>query len=414
LKKLCLILRESPQDRALMELLLSRLSRIRCYILRAMMAQLLIILLLAMTLPQTAAFQSFQQPPAEEAFNRAVELQRQGKWDETVAAWRAFLKLEPKHAGAHANLGTALSRLNQHEAAIASFETALKLNPALTPLLYNLGIAHFRAGQFAKAAESLTGFLNLNPNFPPARQLLGLALVELGRDEEAVPQIEATLASSPNDTAALYALGLALLRLRRAEFKGVAERLAALPGGIALSQMLSGQSFLRENDYRRATESFTAAAKLDPELPRLQFSLGVALLRQGRHGEAALAFEKELAKLPRDFWTLYYLAYLREAEGQLNSAREKLKAALAVEPRSVEANALLGKILLRQNKAAEAVAPLEVAVAEKPGDSNTRFLLARAYQQSGRRADAAREFAEVQRLKNQGIEKERRGAQKPE
>ena len=378
-----------------------------------MKAKLLITLLLAIPLPQTAAFQPAQQPPAEEAFNRAVELQRQGKWNEAVAAWRAFLKLEPKHAGAHANLGTALSRLNQYEEAIASFETAIKLNPGLMPLLYNLGIAHFRAGQFAKAAESLTGFLNLNPNFPPARQFLGLALVELGRDAEAVPQIEAALAASPDDTAALYALGLALLRLRGAEFKSVAERLAALPGGIALSHMLSGQSYLRETAYKRAIESFTAAAKLDPELPRLQFSLGVALLRQGQHSEAALAFEKELAKLPRDFWTLYYLAYLREAEGRLDPAREKLNAALAVEPRSVEANALLGKILLRQGKTAEAIAPLEIAVAEKPNDSNTRFLLARAYQQSGRRADAAREFAEVQRLKNQGIEKERSGAQKP-
>ncbi|HMB29458.1 MAG TPA: tetratricopeptide repeat protein [Blastocatellia bacterium] len=44
------------------------------------------------------------------------------------------------------------------------------------------------------------------------------------------------------------------------------------------------------------------------------------------------------------------------------------------------------------------MAPLEIAVAQNPNDANLRFQLARAYQQSGRRQDAAREFAEAQRL----------------
>jgi Flp pilus assembly protein TadD len=59
------------------------------------------------------------------------------------------------------------------------------------------------------------------------------------------------------------------------------------------------------------------------------------------------------------------------------------------------------------------VQPLETAVTQSPNDANLRFQLARAYQQSGRRQDANREFAEAQRLKDQGIEKERKGATKP-
>ena len=42
-----------------------------------------------------------------------------------------------------------------------------------------------------------------------------------------------------------------------------------------------------------------------------------------------------------------------------------------------------------------------------------RFQLARAYQQAGRKEEAAREFAEVQRLKDEGVERERKGAVKP-
>jgi tetratricopeptide (TPR) repeat protein len=372
-----------------------------------------VILLLAVSSWHLAAYA--QQPPTAEAtFNRAVEHQKQNDWPAAVAAWRAFLKLEPKHAGAHANLGTALSHLGQYAEAIASFETALQLNPALTPLLYNLSLAHFRAGQYAKAATSLNDYLNRHPNFPSARQLLGLTLVELGRDAEAVAQLETVLANHQIDAAGLYALGLAYVRLRRTDFKEIILKLAALPNGAALSHLLTGQAHLRAAEYQSAVTEFEAAAKLKDELPRLHFSLGVAYLRAGRNAEAARAFARELSALPQDFWTLYYLAYLDEAEGKLEIARARLQTALKVEPQSAEANALLGKILLRQGQAAAAVAPLETAVAQTPTDSNTRFLLARAYQQSGRSKDAAREFAEVQRLKNQGIEKERSGLGKPD
>ncbi|HEY6400705.1 MAG TPA: tetratricopeptide repeat protein, partial [Blastocatellia bacterium] len=177
--------------------------------------------------------------------------------------------------------------------------------------------------------------------------------------------------------------------------------------------LLKGQNYLADSDFQHAVEALEAAAKLSGDLPRLHFSLGVAYLRTGRNQEALRAFERELRRLPRDYWTLYYLAFLNDAEGRLDAAREKAQLALALQPRSADACALLGKVLLKQGKAAEAVPPLETAVAQNPNDANLRFQLARAYQQSGRRQDATREFSEAQRLKDQGIEKERKGA-KPE
>ncbi|HEX5086126.1 MAG TPA: tetratricopeptide repeat protein [Blastocatellia bacterium] len=153
-----------------------------------------------------------------------------------------------------------------------------------------------------------------------------------------------------------------------------------------------------------------AAAKLSTDLSRLHFSLGVAYLRTGRNQEAIRAFERELQRLPRDYWTLYYLAFLSDAEGRLDAARKRAQLALELQPRSSDACALLGKVLLKQGRAAEATQPLETAVAQNPNDANLRFQLARAYQQSGRRQEATREFAEAQRLKDKGIEKERKSA----
>jgi tetratricopeptide (TPR) repeat protein len=372
----------------------------------------LAMLILLLCLPQ--AQQGKAQPTiAEAAFNRAMELQQQSQWPEAAEAWRKFLEIEPRHAGAHANLGAVLARLGRYDEAVKSYDSALRLNPQLTPALFNLGAAHFRAGQFVRAVETFNRYLAAKPDSWQAQQLLGLALVELGRDDEATPLLEAALKTNPEDVSLIFGLGLAYLRLNRPEVKTMVESLAATAGGKPFAHLLKGQHYLADSDFQRASEELEAAAKLSDNLPRLHFSLGVAYLRAARNQEAIRAFERELTVLPRDYWTLYYLAFLLEAEGRLDAAREKAQLAVTLQPNSADAGALLGKVLLKQGKAAEAVPPLEIAVAQNPNNSNLRFQLARAYQQSGRRQDAAREFAEARRLKDQGIEKERQGAAKP-
>ena len=343
----------------------------------------------------------------EAIFNRAVELQRQGKLTEAADAYREFLKQAPNHAGAHANLAAISAKLGMYHEAVAGYETALRLNPQLKDILFNLGSVHFRAGQFSKAAEKFREYIAFKPEEWRAHQLLGLSLIELGRDAEALPSLEKADKSNPNDISLLFGLGIAYLRLDRPEVKTIVERLAKIPQGVPFSHLLSGQNHLANNNVKSAIEALEAAAKLSTALPRLHFSLGTAYLRAGRNTDAFREFETQLKDMPGDFWTIYYLAFILEAEGKLDPAREKLDLALKREPRSLECNSLLGKILLKQGKPEAAVAPLEIAVAQNPDDSNIRFQLARAYQQSGRKQDAAREFAEVQRLKDRGIEKEK-------
>ncbi len=355
----------------------------------------------------------FQQPADVTArFNRAVELQRQGALEEAAAQYSALLKMAPDYAEAHANLAAVMSRLGKYNEAVASYEAALRLNPELTPVLLNLGIAHYRAGQFAKAIEVLQRFLAKVPDHIQTRQLLGISLVALGRDTEAVTQLEPSLEATEDPTV-LYSLGLAYLRLNRDEVKTIISRLAASPSGRPLFHLLRGQRLLNSLEFKQAAEELEEAAKSNSELPHLQYSLGLSYLKLGRSEEAIVCFERGLSQTPGDFTTLYYLAYVQELTGKLEPARQRVEEALKLEPQSTEANALLGKILFKQGKAVEAVAPLVIAVAKDPTDSEKRYLLARVYQQLGRRQDAAAEFAEVQRLKTQALEREKKQTAKP-
>ncbi len=351
---------------------------------------------------------AFQQAnDATARFNRAVELQRQGAWQEAVAEYRALLAVAPNYAEAQANLGAALARLGNHAEAIVAYEAALRLKPELTPILLNLGIAHYRAGQFAKAEEVLGRFLIVAPDHAQARQLTGVSLVELGRDDEAVTYLEPALSGPQAEATALYSLGLAYLRLHRIEVATVVERLAARADGVALSRLLQGQAHLNQLELEKSVAELEAAAKLSPDLPRLHFLRGLAYFKLGRSAEARNFLERELGRAPDDFLTLYYLASLLEKQGELGVARQRIEAALKKEPESVEALTLAGSVLLKLGQAAEAARVLEQATRGQPDNSEARYLLARSYQKLGRKQDAAREFAEVERLKTQAREREK-------
>ncbi len=359
------------------------------------------------------SFASQQSQDATAKFNRAVTLQKQGQLAEAAAEYRAALAIKPEYPEAQANLGVVLARLGKYEEAITAYQSALKLAPQLTPILLNLGIAHYRAGQFAKAADVFRDFLEKKPDSVQARQLYGLSLVEIGRDQDAITQLELTLSAAPQERAVLYSLGLAYLHLNRPQVNAMIDKLASFPDGKAASHLLRGQLLLSQLEYKRAIAELREAEKADPELPKLQYSIGLAYQQLGRNKEALTAFEKELKRSPQDAPTLYFLAYMQEAEGNLSGAQQNLNAALKLAPESPDANALLGKILFKQGKANEALKPLEFAVSKKPDDHERRYLLARVYQQLGRREDAASEFAEVQRLKAKKLESDRARTPKP-
>jgi tetratricopeptide (TPR) repeat protein len=346
-------------------------------------------------------------------FNRAVELQRQGAWKDAEAEYRAVIALAPNYAEAHANLGAVLSRQGRYAEAISAFESARRLNPTLTPVFLNLGIAHYRAGQFEKAVVALIQFLAEQPDNAQAHQLIGLSFVELGRYPEAIAHLEPLLSQTAPDVTMLYGLGLAYLRTDRREITSIEELLANRPDGGPLARLLRGQALLESLEFQKAATELEAAAKDAPDLPRLQFSLGLAYLKLARYPDAKVCLERELIRTSRDFSTLYYLAYVLEKQSDLNGARQGVEAALQQEPESVEAATLLGTILLKLGQTLEAVRVLETAVARQPQDSELRYLLGRGYQKLGRKQDAAREFAEVERLKAQAREREKVRKQTP-
>lgn len=332
-------------------------------------------------------------------FNKAMELQRQGAFEEAAAEYKSLLIITPTYVEAQANYGAVLARLGKYDEAIAAYEAALKLNPKLVVIQLNIGIAHYRAGHFDKAIVALTQFSNVMPNNRQAKTLTGLSLVELGKDQEALAYLEPLLSDTEPDVTVLYTLGTIYLKLNRNELLNVIELLNKNINGTGLGKLLLAQHLLEKSNFEGAAKELEEAQQLSTLLPQIHFFLGLSYMKLGKLDEAVNLLSEESKSSPDDFQTIYYLAYTQNRLGNLSDAKKNAETAVKLNTSSIEAKTLYGSILMKLDSPTEALPILEEVVKHKPKDSELRYLLARCYQKLQRNKDAAREFAEVERLK---------------
>jgi tetratricopeptide (TPR) repeat protein len=126
-------------------------------------------------------------------------LQHQGKHREALELHQRALKIDPKYAPAHHNLGNALLGVGEFVAARESFERAIEIAPRLAPSYNGRGVAFHRLGDLDSAIAAFREALSHNPNFGEAANNLGVTLRERGDMEEAIRWLEHAIACEPKN-----------------------------------------------------------------------------------------------------------------------------------------------------------------------------------------------------------------------
>ena len=135
--------------------------------------------------------------------NRAIALDDRDPWgytalgywalmekrtEESIAAFRRALDLNPNSAAAHAHLGHGLAFAGQSQEAIEHAESAIRLSPfdPMTALcLGTIAVSHFTAGRYADATHYTTEAARIRPGFQGAHRLRCAGLAQTGQIEEA-------------------------------------------------------------------------------------------------------------------------------------------------------------------------------------------------------------------------------------
>lgn len=98
-------------------------------------------------------------------FYAATALFELGRFDASVDAYRAALRIEPKYQAARVGLAHALRITGDPQAAIAEARRALDGSAADSDALFALGLAQCAAGDRQSAMVSIEAYLESRPEF---------------------------------------------------------------------------------------------------------------------------------------------------------------------------------------------------------------------------------------------------------
>jgi arylsulfatase A-like enzyme/Tfp pilus assembly protein PilF len=196
-----------------------------------------------------------------------------------------------------------------------------------------------------------------------------LIQTEKGRYQEAVPILEEVLKQEPHTLTAYLQLGRAYVSLK---------------------------------EYQKAIAPLQHVVAATPDNSLARYELGCALVKTGQWNEAAPQFEAAVSEMNSSAMMHFYLALVYQQTSRNDEALAEFKDALRWDPKNFPANLLLGRMYIKQQKAAEALPLLQKAATLRRDAIDPHRLLADAYTQLEREEDASRELLEAERIRVQG------------
>ncbi len=283
--------------------------------------------------------------------------------------------------------------------------------------LQALALAHLQLGETAPAVAILRRLATSSPNDVQARRLLAQSLSADGQEDESVRVLEEAAAMAPGDAELAFALASAYLGAKRVEDAARLFGRIATDRPIPQTRVLIGRTYRDHGEYERARGELRAALRQDPRVRRAHYYLGnVTVEEKGRAGleEAIPEFQAELELAPQDVLSNLELGMALVDTQRPEEALPALEIAARAEPPEARTFYYLGRAQLGAGRAAEATASLERALAladtAKATDGQRRVMhnqLGQALRALGRSEEAARHFAEAERLSAQGSETSR-------
>lgn len=160
--------------------------------------------------------------------------------------------------------------------------------------------------------------------------------------------------------------------------------------------LLDGAQFLQRNDLAGAERCANFALALAPDHPRTTGLLGKVLRRRGRMADAVATLSDAVAHHPRDVELRQDLAGALADHGQLVSAIDQYREALALR-KDAQMWFELGTILDRNSQGEDATEAAQQSIRLAPQHMPSRFLRARALTTTGRIEVAAEEYRSLTR-----------------
>jgi tetratricopeptide (TPR) repeat protein len=226
-------------------------------------------------------------------YNLGIVLTDQGDIDQAIDHYRHAVALRPAYAEAHYNLGRLLVGQGRVDDAIVHYEKAAEINPGDPEAQNNLGVTLFTIGRVDDAIAHYQKALEIEPEYAEASCNLANALISKGDFDDAIARYEVCVAAIPDHAEAQYNLASALLRNGRTDEAIIHyQKLLQLYPENADAHANLGSAFVAKGGVRDALTEYTRAIEIAPEnvaaLSNLAWLLATSAERSLRNGNEAV------------------------------------------------------------------------------------------------------------------------------
>src|SRR5215217_2520487 len=163
-----------------------------------------------------------------------------------------------------------------------------------------------------------------------------------------------------------------------------------------------GVALLEQFKHKEAADAFRRALQLDPGLVLARINLGIALFNIPDLPAAQKELLAAIQAGPTAPQPHYLLGLAAKTQNKPEEAIAAFQKVLRVDPNDVGANVNIGQLYSQQRKYPEAIAALRLAVAAEPYNATALYNLGTSLIRSGQREEGQKVIAQFQELRQRG------------
>jgi tetratricopeptide (TPR) repeat protein len=286
----------------------------------------------------------------------------EGNTVNALTALKTAVEANPRSIEAHLALAQTHVIRGSNKEATTAFNDALKLDG--TNMQGRLGLARLQInnGTAADAVPLVLKIVEENPRNLEARLLLLHGLMAVGDLPQATQQMNVLLQASPNS---------------------------------ATVQTAAGMLATMKRDTEGAKAAYGRALQADPRSYQALAGLLTAEMQTKKFGSARELIEKQLAANPNDPNLLLMSAQTYNALGDAFAMEKALKKTVEVDPQSLQAYAMLGRMYYQQGRLDLARSELETYVNRAPNSVPANTMLGTILELQGKKDDAKARYGKA-------------------
>ena len=356
-----------------------------------------------------------------------------GKYQEAVIQYRNAIAIDPRWAAAHYRLALAYMELKVPQQAYQEFLSAVELDPANADAQLQLAALYIAGRKYDDAQKTLDRLVAADPSNFRAHTLLGEDYAARQAWEPAVHEFQIAMAGDASQIGNYAGLASVYLSTgRAAEAEAILRKATEAQPKSLDAVMALGRFYYPQHRIDDAERTMRAASSVDARAKAPRLLLAKIYIDSGKAPEAEQVCRELKELLPDDPEGYGALAWFYEMSSQKEKAAAELQAIAGAKPEDTSIKARLtdalidlnriqeasrinqellvshphdsqglssrGRILIAEEKFAEAKTSLEQAVQSDPQSAIDHYLLAVAESSLGHSAAARPQFARALEL----------------